>query len=368
MSNGISGTRIASAPPARPGVRGDPARVAAHDLDDDDAVVRLGGGVQAVDGVRGDLHRGVEAEGHVGAGQVVVDRLRHADHLHAVGREPARDAERVLAADRHERVDAEALHRRPHRRRAVGAALVRVRARGAEDRAAAVQDARRRQRGELHRRALQHAGPSVAEAEQLVPALDPRAHDAADDRVEPRAVAPTGQHPDSHGRECYAVEGVERKSAKPGEQLARTAQAEVEGLQAVGLVRRVEGVVGQHEAGDDDRHPPPELGHDGDRAARAHERGPRARRALERLDGPAIAGSSGGKSAGLPPSHSICTSAPRGHRGAQQPLERRADRLRVLARREAHGEGRARVGGHDRARLAGHDLRDVERRVAPLRS
>ena len=49
-----------------PRVRGDPARVAAHDLDDDHAVVRLGRRVQAVDRVGRDLHRGVEAEREVG--------------------------------------------------------------------------------------------------------------------------------------------------------------------------------------------------------------------------------------------------------------------------------------------------------------
>ena len=65
-----------SAPPAMPGVDGDPAGVAAHHLDDDHAVVRLGRRVQAVDRVGGDLHRGLEAEREVGAGEVVVDRLR----------------------------------------------------------------------------------------------------------------------------------------------------------------------------------------------------------------------------------------------------------------------------------------------------
>ena len=40
-STGSSGIRITSAPPAMPRVHGDPAGVAAHDLDDHDAVVRL---------------------------------------------------------------------------------------------------------------------------------------------------------------------------------------------------------------------------------------------------------------------------------------------------------------------------------------
>ena len=76
--DGCSGMRIKSAPPAIP-MQGDPAGVAAHHLDDDDAVVRLGGRVQPVDRLGGDRDRRVEAEGVVGAGEVVVDRLRDAD-------------------------------------------------------------------------------------------------------------------------------------------------------------------------------------------------------------------------------------------------------------------------------------------------
>ena len=79
MSNGVSGTRMTSAPPASPGVGRDPPGVAAHDLDDHHPVVALGGGVQPVDGVGRDLHRGVEPEGEVGLRQVVVDRLGNAD-------------------------------------------------------------------------------------------------------------------------------------------------------------------------------------------------------------------------------------------------------------------------------------------------
>ena len=66
------------------GVRRDPARVTPHHLDDHHAVVTLRRGVQPVDRVGCDLHCGVEPEREVGGRQVVVDRLRHADHLHAV--------------------------------------------------------------------------------------------------------------------------------------------------------------------------------------------------------------------------------------------------------------------------------------------
>ncbi len=61
------------------GVGGDPADVAAHHLAHDDPVVRLGRRPQAVDGVGGDLHGGVEPEGDLGARQVVVDGLGDPD-------------------------------------------------------------------------------------------------------------------------------------------------------------------------------------------------------------------------------------------------------------------------------------------------
>ena len=54
MSNGRSGIRITSAPPATPGLERDPAGVAAHHLDDEDPVVALGRRVQAVDRLGGD--------------------------------------------------------------------------------------------------------------------------------------------------------------------------------------------------------------------------------------------------------------------------------------------------------------------------
>ncbi len=90
---------------ARP--RGDVPGVAAHDLDDHHPVVRLGGGVEPVDGVDGDLHGGVEAEGELGAREVVVDGLGHADDRHAELVQLVGHPQRVLAADGDEGVDAE---------------------------------------------------------------------------------------------------------------------------------------------------------------------------------------------------------------------------------------------------------------------
>ena len=209
-----------------PRVDRDPAGVAAHDLDDDHAVVRLGRRVQAVDRVGRDLHRGVEAERVVGAVEVVVDRLRHADDGHAVGRQAARDAERVLAADRDQRVDAGALHRLAHERRAVRAVLVGVRARGAEDRAAARQDALRLLERQLEAVALEHAGPAVAKAgEDVAVAPIALADRAADHGVEAGAVAAAGQQADAHPRDVVMPPSATRgrscdSTHRPAERLA----------------------------------------------------------------------------------------------------------------------------------------------------
>ena len=176
MSNGRSGIEDHVGAAGEPGVEGDPAGVAAHHLDDHHAVVRLGRRVQAVDRVGGDLHRGVEAERHVGPAEVVVDRLRHADHRQAVlAVEPRRGAERVLAADRDQPVEVERLHVLAH---ALGAVVVleRVGSRRAQDRAAARQDPARRLDRQLLVGVLERAAPAVAEADDRVPVtVDARA-------------------------------------------------------------------------------------------------------------------------------------------------------------------------------------------------
>jgi DNA-binding response OmpR family regulator len=59
----------------------DPSGVAAHDLDDHDALVALGGGVQPLERLGHHLDRGGEPDRHLGGLEVVVDRLGHADDL-----------------------------------------------------------------------------------------------------------------------------------------------------------------------------------------------------------------------------------------------------------------------------------------------
>jgi hypothetical protein len=61
----------------------DPAGIAPHHLDDDDAAVRFRGGVEAIDRVGGEAHRRIESEAACGARDVVVDGLGHADERDA---------------------------------------------------------------------------------------------------------------------------------------------------------------------------------------------------------------------------------------------------------------------------------------------
>ena len=138
---GCSGIRITLAPPASPAWKAIQPAWRPITSTISDPVVALGGRVEAVDRLHRDVDRGVEAEGVVGGAEVVVDRLRHADHLDA-GSSCSRDggAERVLAADRDQAVDAVGLQVLGD---PLGAAVLleRIGPRGAEDGAAARQDA-----------------------------------------------------------------------------------------------------------------------------------------------------------------------------------------------------------------------------------
>ena len=122
--------------------------------------------------------------------------------------QPVGHPEGVLAADRDQRVDAEVAQ--------VGLDpldpaldLVRVGPRGAEDGAAARQDAADLLDVQRHGLALQRAAPAVPEADELVPVdRHALADDGADDRVEAGAVAAAGEHADPHASHPTATARV----------------------------------------------------------------------------------------------------------------------------------------------------------------
>jgi hypothetical protein len=172
--------------------------VSPHHLDDHHAVVRLGRRVQAVDRLCRDRHGGVEPERVVGAGEVVVDRLRHADDGKVVlGMKLRGDAQGVLASDDHERIETRFGHVRENRADPA-LHLVRVRPRRPEDRASPRQDPGGLATPQRHEDALGQALPTVADADHLVAVVGRPADDGPDHRVQAGTVAPAGQYSDPH--------------------------------------------------------------------------------------------------------------------------------------------------------------------------
>ena len=123
-----------------------PARAMPHDFGDDDAVMAVGRAVQPVNGLGGDVQRGGEAEGRIGHGHVVVNRLGQGDDVEPGFGEPQRVFLRAAAAEADQRVETVFLvifdddvgH---VARAAVNQHAVRLVAAGAEDGAADGEDA-----------------------------------------------------------------------------------------------------------------------------------------------------------------------------------------------------------------------------------
>ena len=196
--SGSSGIRITSAPPAMPAqtaIQPVWRPITSHDHH---AVVRLGGGVQAVDRLGGDRHRRVEAEREVGAAEVVVDRLR--------ARRPR--ARRARRAAGRPRPACPRRRWRPARRGRAGAPstaldaaldVERVRPRGAAGScrrgAGCPSTSARLERPDL---ALDHAPPAVQHADHLVAVVERTPRDRADHGVQPRAVAASREDADAH--------------------------------------------------------------------------------------------------------------------------------------------------------------------------
>src|SRR5207253_8597752 len=117
------------------------------------------------------------------------DRLRDADDGEAVlGVQARRHAQRVLAADRDERVE-------PFGAKVLEDALdavvepERVRPRRAYDRPPAREEPRHLARPERREEPLDEPAPALEDADHFVPAGERAPRDRADDRVQARAVA-----------------------------------------------------------------------------------------------------------------------------------------------------------------------------------
>ena len=99
------------------------ARVASEDLHHQKAFVRSGGGAQPVRHLDGAGDAGTEADAIIGSGNVVVHRLGNRNHLHAFLVEPHAVAQRVIATDGDQEIDAEPCQGGQHLRRQIVALL-----------------------------------------------------------------------------------------------------------------------------------------------------------------------------------------------------------------------------------------------------
>ena len=187
-------------------MQSDPSGVSTHYLYDERTVMGFRRRVQPVDRLHRDVHRRVEAERVVGGAQIVVDRLGHPDDADAELAETGRDTERVLAADRDERVDAVLVQCGRHLVEAM-VDLERVGARRPEYRAAARQDATDFRHAEGHGDVLERSLPAVPVAHEFVAVhADALAHDGTDHCVQAGTVTATGEDSDTH-RQTLSAEG-----------------------------------------------------------------------------------------------------------------------------------------------------------------
>ena len=176
-----------------------------HDLDDDDAMVAVGGTVEAVDGVGGDAERGIEAEGGVGHADVIVYRLWQRDDVEPLLRQLQRVLLRAAAtkADQHVEVVAMVVldDQIGHVLCLAGDLhLVRLVPAGAENRAADGENAGQHAAAEIDAAVLHQSAKAVAKAD------DPHAEgflrglaDAANGGIESGAVAAGGEDSDALG-------------------------------------------------------------------------------------------------------------------------------------------------------------------------
>ena len=152
--------------------------------------------LQAVDGVEGDVGRSVEADGDVGAVDVVVDGGRHARHGHAVLLvQCQRTAEAAVPADHDEAVDAV----RPQPQGSLGAALrlVELVAAGrAQDGAATLDDVRHAAHAELLDVVVDQPLEAAVDARDAQAVVPGGAHHGADRGVHAGRVAAAGEHAD----------------------------------------------------------------------------------------------------------------------------------------------------------------------------
>ena len=186
------------------GIQRQPARLVAHDFHHHAAPMRRRRSVNAVDDLRRNVHRRVEAEREVRAVQVVVNCLGQTDDVQPFLGKEVRRLVRAIAAESDKAVKFQILVGLFHRGNLVHVILANLahiaegRARRAKNRAAKGQDAGELAALHLLIVARDESPIAVVDADNLrVKQFIRRAGHAADCRVQAGAVAAAGQNTDS---------------------------------------------------------------------------------------------------------------------------------------------------------------------------
>ena len=186
-------------------MQGNVAAVPSHDLHEGDLVVGLHGVAQGVDGPQHVVDGGIEADGGVGVGEIVVDGAGHADDTE-VGerRQVGRAVERAVAADDDKAVDLVSVqHGGGLQHSLFGGEF--LTAGGLQDRAAGLDDVGDGTPVHLENIIFIDALISSADAQHLRALREGTAHHGAHAGIHAGGVAPAGQNGNSHGFRILSV-------------------------------------------------------------------------------------------------------------------------------------------------------------------
>ncbi len=186
-------------------VQGQPSHLMSHDLHNEHPAVGCCRGMDIVDGVRGDIHGALEAEGHVRSPEVIVDGLGQSNHIQSFLTQQIGRLVGAVAPEDHQTVQLQLVIILLHGLHLVEAVLVRIfdglegSTGGSQHSAALGQDA-----GEvLARQHLELAvdQPSISVQKtvdlQLLPAVVQRLHNPPHSRIQGLTVPAAGQHANS---------------------------------------------------------------------------------------------------------------------------------------------------------------------------
>src|SRR5438552_11166719 len=177
----------------------------AHDFGDDDAVMTMGGAVEAVDGFSCNVQRGGKTKGRIGHGHVVVDGLGQSENIETFLSKAQCAFLRAAATEADEGIEAEFLVISDQNLGHIAVTTIdshamRFVAAGSENGASDGKDARQGLFIEAHAPIFGEAAEAVAETKYLQPVIaDGGLADAPDGDVEAGAIPAGGQNTNALG-------------------------------------------------------------------------------------------------------------------------------------------------------------------------